>query len=126
MDQPIERVDNFKYLGSNMISSAYDLTARKGLARSAFWNLKDIWNAQHIDIALKVIIYKTAVLSILLYGCESWTMTKCMDTEVDGFNTNCLRVILNIKRTDRIPNADSSLTPLDSGWSTRSLVPFSA
>jgi hypothetical protein len=36
MDQPIERVDNFKYLGSNMISSAYDLTARKGLAMQLF------------------------------------------------------------------------------------------
>jgi hypothetical protein len=84
--------------------------------------LKDIWNAQHIDIALKVIIYKTAVLSILLYDCESWTMTKCMDTEVDGFNTNCMRVILNIKRTDMIPNADSSLTPLESGSSVTSVT----
>jgi hypothetical protein len=115
-DESIARVENFKYLGANMISSAYDLTSRKGLARSAFWSLKDIWRAEHIQLHLKIGIYKTAVLSILLYGCETWTMTKQMDIEINGFHTNCLRIILGIKRIDKVANdkifSKSSSQPL--------------
>jgi hypothetical protein len=103
--KPIARVENFKYLGANMISSEYDLSCRKGQAWSAFWSLKHIWQAKHLRISLKVNIFKTAVLSILLYGCEAWVLTQKMEQWIDGFETNCLRVLLGIRRIDRVPNA---------------------
>ncbi len=87
-----------------MISSEYDLTCRKGQAWSAFWCLKPIWQANHIRISLKVNIFKTAVLSILLYGCETWVLTQKMEQWIDGFGTNCLRVLLGIRRIDKVPN----------------------
>ena len=102
--KPIERVDNFKYLGANMKSSAFDLACRKGQAWSAFWRLEHVWRAKHINLQLKLNIYKTAILSVLLYGGETWAMTKQMELELDGFGTNCLRIILGIKRIDRVRN----------------------
>jgi len=102
--KPIERVSNFKYLGSNMTSSAFDIRCRKGQAWSAFWSLDKIWRANHVHLSLKINIFKTAVLSVLLYGCETWVLTKHLEQELDGFGTNCLRFILGIKRIARVRN----------------------
>ena len=34
-------------------------------------------------------------MSILLYGCTTWTLTKCMEKKLDGYYTRILRAILN-------------------------------
>jgi hypothetical protein len=54
--------------------------------------------------SLKLKIFKTAVLSVLLYDCETWTMTKHMGMELDSFGTNCLSIIKGVKRIARVPN----------------------
>ena len=69
--KPIKEVKNFKYLGANMSSTAFDVNCRKGQAWSAFWQLEKIWRAKHLHLSLKLDIYKTAVLSVLLYSCET-------------------------------------------------------
>jgi hypothetical protein len=74
------------------------------LGGGAFWMLKNIWYAKHIELKLKINIYKVAVLSVLLYGAETWTITPVMEREINGFGTNCLRIILGIRRIDRITN----------------------
>jgi hypothetical protein len=43
--QDIEWVDNFKYLGSMMLSSATDIKVRKGQEWKAFWKMKNIWKS---------------------------------------------------------------------------------
>ena len=35
------------------------------------------------------------VVSILLYRCTAWTLTKCMDKKLDGNYTRILRAVLN-------------------------------
>ena len=40
----------------------------------------------------------------LLYGCESCVITTDMETKINAFATSCYRIMLNIKRVDRIPN----------------------
>ena len=114
--KPLKRVENFKYLGANLKSSAYDLACRRGQAWSAFWPLERIWRDKNIQQGLKLNIYKTAVLAVLFYGCETWTLTKSMETSIDGFGTNCLRVILGVKKIDHVTNAEiyerSGMRPL--------------
>ena len=39
--------------------------------------------------------FQVAVVSILLYGCTTWTLTKCMEKKFDGNYTRMLRAILN-------------------------------
>ncbi len=39
--------------------------------------------------------FKAAVVSILLYGCTTWTLTKRMEKNFDGNYTRMLRAILN-------------------------------
>ena len=39
--------------------------------------------------------FQAAVVSILLYGCTTWTLTKRLEKKLDGNYTRMLRAILN-------------------------------
>jgi len=113
---PIKHVPDFRYLGSMMASSASDLKRRKALAWSAFWKLEQLWRSSFIPISMKVKLFNTTCVTILLYGCESWVIQQDMENKVNSFATSCYRIMLNIKRLDRVPNADiyamTNTTPL--------------
>ena len=44
---------------------------------------------------MKRSFFQVAVVSILLYGCTTWTLTKRMEKKLDGNYTRMLRAILN-------------------------------
>ena len=44
---------------------------------------------------MKRSFFQTAVVSILLYGCPTWTLTKRLEKKLDGNYTRMLRAILN-------------------------------
>ena len=44
---------------------------------------------------MKRSFFQAAIVSILLYGCTSWTLTKRMEKKLDGNYTRMLRAILN-------------------------------
>ena len=44
---------------------------------------------------MKRSFFQAAIVSILLYGCTTWTLTKRMEKKLDGDYTRMLRVILN-------------------------------
>ena len=46
------------------------------------------------------------VLSVLLYGCESWSLTLKQLTRLEVFHRGCLRQILGIRKADRISDAE--------------------
>ena len=95
--ETIKWVENFKYLGSMMLSSETDIKIRKGQAWGAFWKMKDIWKSIKISLTLKINIFKASCLSILLYGSESWIITQKLADNLYCFATNCFRNMQNIK-----------------------------
>jgi hypothetical protein len=80
LDQnPIQQVDKFLYLGS-LVSvdggAAEDVDSRIKKARGAFTTLNRIWSSSVYTKAVKLNIFKSCVmLSVLLYGCETWLVT---------------------------------------------------
>ena len=44
---------------------------------------------------MKRSFFQAAVVSILLYGCTTWTLTKWLEKKLDGNYTKMLRAILN-------------------------------
>lgn len=105
-DQELDIVDNFKYLGAMMLSCETDIKIRKGQAWGAFWKMKSIWHSSSIPTKLKINIFNASCLSILLYGCESWVITKSLESTLNTFALNCYRIMLNIRRTQHISNKE--------------------
>ena len=53
-----------------------------------------IWKSDLID-KMKRSFFQAAVVSILLYGCTTWMLTKRLEKKLDGNYTRMLRAILN-------------------------------
>src|SRR6218665_3044255 len=41
--------------------------------------LEKLWQDKHVSITTKKIIVRTLIFPTVLYGCETWTMTKKME-----------------------------------------------
>ena len=101
--EQLERVPDFQYLGAYLLSSEKDLKYRKGKAWGAFWKLKNMWTST-IPNNIKLELFKVSVLSVLLYNSESWVITSTMRASINSFQTQALRIILQIKKQDHVKN----------------------
>ena len=87
-------VDKFTYLGSSVSSTENDIDTRLTKAWTAIDRLSIIWKSDLND-EMKRSFFQAAVVSILLYGCTTWTLTKRLEKKLDGNYTRMLRAILN-------------------------------
>jgi len=59
-----------------------------------------------LSLATKLKVYNSLVLSVLLYGCETWTILKSDERRLEAFHMSCQRRILRIRWFDHVTNAD--------------------
>ena len=59
-----------------------------------------------ISFHTKFRLYKSLVVSILLYGCESWTLLADTEKRLQAFENKCMRRMLQISYTEHRTNAD--------------------
>ena len=90
----LKLVDKFTYLGSSVSSTETDIDTCLAKAWTANDRLLVIWKSDLTD-KMKLSFFQAAVMSILLYGCTTWTLTKRMEKKLDGNCTKMLRAILN-------------------------------
>ena len=95
----IKKVNDFKYLGSHIKDSENDITIRKTLTWKACNKLNKIWRS-NLPNSLKIQTFRTLVEPILLYGSETWTMTRAMERSIDGCYTNLLKRVQNLNWVD--------------------------
>ena len=90
----LKLVDKFTYLGSSVSSTEKDIDTRLTKAWTAIDRLSIIWKSDLTD-KMKRSFFQAAVVSILLYGCTTWTLTKRLERKLDGNYTRMLRAVLN-------------------------------
>ena len=90
----LKLVDKFFYLGSSVSSTEKDIYTRLTKSWTAIDRLSIIWKSDLTD-KMKRSFFEAAVVSTLLYGCTTWTLTKRLEKKVDGNYTRMLRAILN-------------------------------
>ncbi|KXJ17990.1 putative uncharacterized transposon-derived protein F52C9.6 [Exaiptasia diaphana] len=107
-DEDLKVVDRFCYLGGILSQNARiddEVTARIAKASAAFGRLqRRVWSDHGIRLNTKVAVYRTVVLSTLLYGCESWIWYIEHLKKLDQFHLRCLRKICGISWQDKVPN----------------------
>ena len=90
----LKLVDKFIYLGSSVSSTEKDIDTRLTKAWTAIDRLSIIWKSDLTD-KMKRSFFQAAVVSILLYGYTTWTLTKRLEKKLDGNYTRMLRAVLN-------------------------------
>ena len=80
---PLKLVDKFIYRGSSVSSTEKDIYTRLTKAWTAIDKLSIIRKSDLID-KMKRSFFHAAVVSILLYRCTTWTLTKRPEKKLDG------------------------------------------
>ena len=79
---------------SSVSSTEKDIDTWLMKAWTAIDRFSIIWKSNLTD-KMKRSFFQAAVVSILLYGCTTWTLTKRLEKKLDGNYTRMLRAILN-------------------------------
>ena len=90
----LKLVDKFTYQGSSVSSTEKDIDTRLTKAWTAIDKLSVIWKSNLTD-EIKCSFFQVAVVSILVYGCTTWTLTKRLEKKLNGNYTKMMRAILN-------------------------------
>ena len=90
----LKLVNKFTILGSGVSSTGTDIDTWLAKAWTAIKSLSVIWNS-YITDKMKRSFFQAVVVSILLYGCTTLTLTKRLEKKLDGNYTRTLRAILN-------------------------------
>ena len=90
----LKLVDKFIYLGSSVSSTEKDINMRLTKAWTAIDKLSIIRKSDMTD-KMKRSLFQAVVVSILLYGCTTWTLTKRWEKKLGSNYTRMLRAILN-------------------------------
>ena len=67
-------------------------------------NLDRILKSRDITLPTKVCLVKALVFPVIMYGCESWTVTKAEHRRIDSFDLRCWRRLLRVPWTERRAN----------------------
>ena len=80
----IKQVGTFKYLGFTITPDARcntEIKKRIALSKDTFSEMKSIFINRNIRSYTKISTQKAYTWSILLHGCECWTLTKDLEVE---------------------------------------------
>ena len=96
----IEWVSEFPYLGSLVTHDGRihaEVDRRIACASRAFGALKQaVFRDAHLSLSTKRSVYRTCVLSVLLYGSECWVPLQRHLKKLNSFHHRCLRSVLGI------------------------------
>ena len=71
------------------------------LGRKVMTNIDSTLKSRDITLPTKVCAVKPMVFSVVIYGCESWTIKKAEHQIIDAFELGCWRRLLLVSWTER-------------------------
>ena len=90
----METVTDFIFLGSKITADgdcSHEIKRRLLLGRKLMTNLDSILKSRDVTLPTKVHLVKAMVFSVVMYGCESWTVKKAECQRIDAFELRCWR-----------------------------------
>ena len=108
--QALEEVDSFSYLGSEVeqtsrVEKDVKIRIEKAATVYQMWRRK-VFKSRNLSRRTKVQVFRTMVMSVLLYGAETWSVTQQDIRRLKTFQMRCLRDIVGVTLWDMRRNVD--------------------
>ena len=90
--ETVETVSDFILGGSKITADgdcSHEIKRRLLLGRKVMTNLDSIFTSRDITLPTKVRLVKAMVFPVVMYRCESWTVTKAEHQRIDAFKLWC-------------------------------------
>ena len=97
----IEIVEEFKYLGTtltNQNSIQKEIKSRLKSGNACYYSVQNILSSSLLSKNLKIKIYRTIIFLVVLYECETWSLTLREERRLRVFENRVLRRIFGPKR----------------------------
>ena len=118
------KVSDFIFLGSKITADddcSHEIKRRLLLGRKVMTNLDSILKNRDITFQTKIRLVKAMVFTIVMYGCESWTVKKAERRRIHAFELWCWKRLLRVPWTARRYN-QSILKEISPGCSLEGMM----
>jgi hypothetical protein len=98
-----ERVEEFKYLGTTLTNQnaiQEEIKSRVRSGNACCHSVQNILSSRLLSKNLKINIYRYIILPIVLYGCETWSLTLREERRLRVFENMLLRRIFGPRRDE--------------------------
>ena len=122
--ETMESMSDFIFGGSKITADgdcSHEIKRCLILGRKAMTNLDSIFKSRDITLPTNVRLVKAMVFSVVMYGCESWTVKKTERQRIDAFELWCWRRLLRVPWTARRSN-QSILKEISPGYSFEGMM----
>ena len=100
VNSTFEMVDEFKYLGTtltNQNSIVEEIKSRFRSGNACYHSVQNLLSSRLLSKNLKIKIYRTIILPVVLYGCETCSLTLREERKLRVFENMVLRRIFGPK-----------------------------
>jgi hypothetical protein len=102
-DRCFENVVQFRYLGTTVTNQNLiqeEIKRRLNSGNACYHSVRNLLSSRLLSKNIKIIIYRTIILPVVLYGCETWSLTLREEHRLRVFENKVLRRIFGPKRDE--------------------------
>jgi hypothetical protein len=88
--------DEYAVTNQNLIQE--ELKRRLNLGNACYRSVQNLVSSRLLSKNVKITIYKTIILPVILYGCETWSLTLKEEQILKVFENRVLRKMFGLKR----------------------------
>ena len=107
--EQIKQVETFQYLGCKITPDGKcdtEVKKRIAMSKDTFTKMKSVFTNRNISLSTKLNTLKAYVWSVLLYGCECWTLTKDLEKRLEAAELWFIRRTLKISWMEKKSNEE--------------------
>jgi hypothetical protein len=84
---------------TNQNSIQEEVKSRLKSGNACYYSVQNLWSSRLLSENLNIRIYRSIILPVVLYGCETWSLTLKEERRLRVFENRVLRRILGLRGT---------------------------